>query len=249
MPSIPEYFAREDKLNPSSTGSSAFEQSGRRLGPLFNEAAQFKVREGNLAAQAYKQKMWPFDILRLYQIQASEAAKDSGGTSFRVANRPGATGNASDFDVPRYLTDGWTPGYDGVDQVSRGASALGNALRDGGYSVAQPQGRPKQPAPDGPSGGGGGGDYSLFQGEFVSGADQRKLDQQYRADRDTSVRNTTNDLVNVKDYWSQYYGAGNPGGAYDPNTNQPVSVGSGPIPPPIPDQPSSGGFPFYGIFD
>jgi hypothetical protein len=205
MPSIPEYTARETTFAPSPVGASAWEQAGRRIGPLYNEAATFREQQGRLAAEAQKQKMWPFDILRLYQIQATAQAKAAANaprTGFKVLDKPGATGSANDFDQPEALNSGWTPGYNDLGQVSRGAAALGNAVSDGGYGVAGPsraKGGGVPPAAD-PA---GGSDYTLYQGQFVSSAYGQKLDAEARAN---DAKELNKYGTNLSDYYSQYYG-------------------------------------------
>lgn len=203
MPAIPEYFAPNSDLNPSAVGASAWEQAGRRIGPLFNEAATFKQREGALAAQAEKEKMWPFDIQALYSRRAVEdaaankAQADHNTVNLRVANG----GRTRDpFAESHALNDGWTPGYNDLGQVSRGAAALGQAVSDGGYGVAK--GKPA--APGAPAGGGGfGEDYTLLNGQFVSASDARKIDAQERAKADDWYKSYGE---NLGDYYSRYYG-------------------------------------------
>lgn len=139
MPTIPEYVAPAFDLNPTQTGASSWEQVGRRLAPLYNDAAQAQARKGALAAEAEKQKLWPYDIARLYQIRAAAAAKaaEKGAVNIRVRGAGdtfgGRTENFADFGESQ--TTGAVPSYQAVGQVSRGAAALGQLLSDGGYSA------------------------------------------------------------------------------------------------------------------
>ena len=222
---IPEYFAPNSDINPSSTGASSWEQTGRRLAPLYNEAAQFQTREGKLAAEAEKQKMWPFDILRLYQIRATQAAKNAPGQGgFQVK---GGGGNASDLSAPiEHPGDGWSPGFNDLGQVSRGAAALGNAMSDGGYSAAgTPRARSGAPAPDNSSLPAG-PEYTLYQGQFITMGDQRKIDAQARGDQATYMNDYGSKL---SDYYQQYYG-------YQSNGQAPE--GTGPVSNMNPNNPS-----------
>lgn len=216
MPSIPEYTAPNFDLNPSAVGASAWEQAGRRLGPLYNEAATFQQRQGAIAAQAEKQKMWPFDIQALYARRAVEDAAsakaqvDRNTVNIRVANG----GRTRDpFAESRALNDGWTPGYNDLGQVSRGAAALGQAVADGGYGVAK--GKPG--APGAPAGGGGGEDYTLLNGQFVSASDARKIDATDRAAASDYYKKYGE---GIGDYYSRYYG-------YAPNPDATENVGTG----------------------
>src|SRR5476649_2491611 len=76
MANIKTYTAPLESLTESDKGGQAWSQAGRRLGPLYNEAAQFTREAGKLAADN-KAQLWPFDILELYQKQAAEAAKNT----------------------------------------------------------------------------------------------------------------------------------------------------------------------------
>lgn len=213
MPTIPEYYAPNTDLNPSATGVSAWEQAGRRIGPLYNEAATFKQREGALAAQAERQKMWPFDILQLYARRDAEdaagrqAQKDRNTVNIRVANG----GRASSL----FAADNPGARYNDLGQVSRGAAAIGQAVSDGGYGAAK--GKPGGAPPS--SGGGFGDEYTLLNGQFVSAADARRIEAQDRADAAKYYGDYGSKL---SDYYQQYYG-------YKPNGQTPTAEEGRPV--------------------
>lgn len=242
MATIPEYFSRENTINPSATGASAWEQAGRRIGPLYNEAASFRERQGRLAASAERQKLWPFDILRLYQIQATAAAQRAAAadrSGFRVQSGRGATGNASDFGPQ--ATGEVLGRFDDLGQVARGAAALASAVSDGGYGVAGSSrggggGRGAGAAPSD----GTGGEYTLYQGQFVSSEYGRRIDAESRAKADERMNNYGRDL---SDYYQEYYGYRPvPAGNQDPSQGtpgNPVSNMSPPYDPYSQQQPAS----------
>jgi hypothetical protein len=123
MPRIAQYNAPTEALTESTRGAAAFEQAGRRLGPLYNEAATFEKEQGTAAAQGITQSLWPYNIARLLATQ-----NNSGGFNVRVS---GANRGIPQSKIG--LPDNST---DATDQISKGAGALGNALRDGGYTLA-----------------------------------------------------------------------------------------------------------------
>src|SRR5712671_127553 len=104
MPRIAQYNAPTEALTESTRGSQAWEQAGRRLGPLYNETAQFQKEQGTAYAQGIKQLTWPYDIARLRMAQAS-----AGGVSFRVTDSTAGRGGRA------------APSHDAVGQISRGA--------------------------------------------------------------------------------------------------------------------------------
>lgn len=55
MPNIREYVAPNTKLNPDEKGYAAWETAGRRIGPLYNQAAQDVEKQGKLTAQEANQ--------------------------------------------------------------------------------------------------------------------------------------------------------------------------------------------------
>lgn len=63
MPRIQRYEA-DDKLTPDSKGYEAFETAGRRIGPLYNQAAQDIEKEGELKGQVIKASGWPLEFDR-----------------------------------------------------------------------------------------------------------------------------------------------------------------------------------------
>src|ERR1700693_5060663 len=89
MPNIKTYTAPIENLTESPRGSAAWTQAGRRLGPLYNEAAQFAREAGKLAANN-KAELWPFSILELYQknaaAEAAASSKKAGGV--KIAGGP-----------------------------------------------------------------------------------------------------------------------------------------------------------------
>ena len=132
MPNIKTYDAPAFNLTESDKGGQAWSQAGRRLGPLYNEAAQFAREAGKLAADN-KAQLWPFDILELYQKQAAAAAK-GGGVRVRGSIDPNST-----FGDVRFPDLAQANG-----QVSQGAAALGQALNDCGQAMSRKP-PPKQP--------------------------------------------------------------------------------------------------------
>src|SRR5712691_4758837 len=84
MPRIAEYTAPTENLTESTRGSQAWEQAGRRIGPIFNEAAQFQKEQGAIEAQRIKNLTWPYDILKLQEAQAATAANKGGSARISV---------------------------------------------------------------------------------------------------------------------------------------------------------------------
>lgn len=217
MANIKTYDAPAFSLTESDKGGQAWSQAGRRLGPLYNEAAQFTREAGKLAADN-KAQLWPFDILELYQRQAAAAAKAAGGgVRIRVANGGRATNDFPNERFPNLAqVDDETAA--GNTQVSRGAGALGQALSDGGRAVSNRN--PNALPPPGSSArarmmreamaygealtGGGGPRMTLDQGALVPASG--KAMEQYQMERDKAVAGWTQDAVNTRDYWTRYQG-------------------------------------------
>lgn len=70
MPRITEYTAPQKQLNPSDRAQQAWETAGRRVGPLYNQAAQDIKQAGVVQGQMERDKIWPFDIAALYEHNA-----------------------------------------------------------------------------------------------------------------------------------------------------------------------------------
>jgi len=239
MPNIVEYTAPNADINPSERGAAAWGHAGSRIGTLANEEASFQRQAGSLAAAAAKQRMWPFDILKLYQIQAAQEAKEAaggGGDNVKIANR----GRASDpFAAGR--TTGAIP--QGIEQLSAGVGALGRGLADGGYQAA------RMPQGGGGSGGGieepSGPDYTLLGGELVSMRGERQAEAERRAGIDKEMGRYWREQTDLRDYWTRYNGLDPAtGGPYgDPSGFTPsTSTGGygGDVSAPSPDIPSGG---------
>lgn len=173
MHRIVQYNAPTETLTESTRGTSAFEQAGRRLGPLYNEAASFQKEQGKITAQEYKDMQWPYDIVKLND----RTSKGVGAKVTNAADRTSRTGSAPSYEAPR--------------QISRGAGALGNALRDGGYTMASA----KTPATQ-----------TLEGGNLVTLAQDAGLTRDYNHTIDAGVTQNTKDTVNNRDYWTQFNG-------------------------------------------
>lgn len=117
MPRIATFTAPEKELRPSATGASALELAGRRINSLYQEIARNTREEGQAEAQKYKYEAWPYDIAKLYDERAARQ-QEAANAAVRSAGR-GSSG-----------------GGGGTGQVSRGAGALGRAVSDGGYGLA-----------------------------------------------------------------------------------------------------------------
>lgn len=90
MPNIPTYRAPDVRLNAADRGYQAFETAGRRVGPLLNQAASDEREQGALIARGIRNRIWPFDILALYERRRAEEddAPDS-GSGFQVRGGSG----------------------------------------------------------------------------------------------------------------------------------------------------------------
>ena len=193
MPKITQYVAPTKAGVESTRGVSAFEQAGRRLGPLYNEAATFEkeegknaIEEGKYAAEAIKEKAWPFDIGELYD------KKPTGGFNLKT------TGGGDDWNALR--NGGRTPVYGddaqaATQQISRGAAALGTSLSDGGYALAT-----RTPAAN---------VQTLVMGQLVNVDDASKTAAAINSA--TSANNAANldPTTQMDNYWTKYNG-GNP---------------------------------------
>jgi len=121
MPRIAQYTAPIEKLVESTRGTAAFEQAGRRLGPLYNEAATFQKQQGEAQAQQIKDQAWPFDIAKLLASQ---------NHGFHIGGRGVGEDKSALSGSHIGLPD------NSGDQIVNGIGALGAALRDGGYAMA-----------------------------------------------------------------------------------------------------------------
>jgi hypothetical protein len=229
MPNIRTYDGPPTNLNPSSGGSAAWSQAGRRAGAFYGDAAGFAREAGRLAADN-KAQLWPFDILELYQRQSEAAARAAAGQS--GGGGGGVRARASRRD-PFAMGASYGPGFysphndsaiDANAQISQGAAALGQALSDGGYAVSSrsPSSRTARNGvpPVGSAArsslmrealayarqleGRGEPAYTLDQGEFVP-ADGSAL-ARYQQARDKDVKRWTQEGIDTRDYWTRYYG-------------------------------------------
>lgn len=176
MPRIVQYTAPTEALTESTRGTAAFEQAGRRLGPLYNQAATYQKEQGKITAEEYKDLQWPYDIAKLNESRATGInATVTGGRSTQGGSYRGSA-----------------PSYDGTGQISRGAGALGNALRDGGYTLASSKTPEAQ---------------TLEGGNLITVSQDNKLTGLYNTAIDKSVSQNTNDAVNTRDYWTKYNGS------------------------------------------
>lgn len=180
MPRITPYVAPVGNLSESTRGDAAWEQAGRRLGPLYNEAAQFQRQEGALTAQGIKQKIWPYDIARLLETQGHTGGggRLRGGNTSTLADRGTSTGRI-----------GLPDNGGAVNQIMYGAGALGRALGDGGYQLATA----KEPE-----------DMTLEGGRLITSSQSRKLSDLYNTDLDKSMSEYANKIINTQDYWRKY---------------------------------------------
>jgi hypothetical protein len=174
MPRIAQYNAPTEALTESTRGAAAFEQAGRRLGPLYNEAATFQKEQGAAEAQGIKQSLWPYNIARLLATQ-----DNAGGVGARVSGLQGAGTNRSKIGLPD----------NGTDQISKGAGALGNALRDGGYTLATA--RP--------------GDILTEEGgRLITQKQSQDLFNKYNTDLDTRGSDYMKQMDATQAYWQKY---------------------------------------------
>jgi hypothetical protein len=271
MARITEYITPNFDLNPSDRGSGSWSSTARRLNAYYGEVAQSQRAQGTLAAQAEKLKLWPFDILNLYNAQARGSAAAGGGglSAARRSSGEGFGGPTQSFADFGEAATSYGPGFQGVGQVSRGAAALGGLLSDGGYTAGSMAGsnsarghdldawgNPLSPYqqkardlqrykfnemnealayaqkitnmfPEGPR-------TELYKGELVNAADLDRYEAKERVAEMERQRQYYDRTIDVQSYWRRYYGEGNPGGGYDPNTNYPTGGTNGPIAPPIP---------------
>ena len=226
MPNINEYTAPNFDLNPSTLAASAWDAAARRQEALYGDAASFQNALARLSTEAAKARLWPFDILKLYQLKAAKIAADAPkGTAFNVRSRSGATGSAEDFAVPRqYPGDAWSPGF---NQVSEGAGTIGRALADGGQrlsrmdearvvrggeSIGQPgygaaryremnealdfANKLSRMFPEGET-------MTLYKGEYIPADTAAKIDAKERAGAAAYQDKYNKD---VSSYWNSYYG-------------------------------------------
>jgi hypothetical protein len=88
MAKIREYNPTLSKVNPSDRAIAAWETAGRRVGPLYNQAAQDIKEAGRVKGEMERAKSWPFDI---YALEAYNAPKITTSTSNEVSYKPGST--------------------------------------------------------------------------------------------------------------------------------------------------------------
>lgn len=223
MARVIQYVAPNASLAESPRAATAWEQAGRRLGPLANESAQFQREAGTAQAQGIKQQAWPFDIARLYEERAAAATTQTGGTTRLRGGRAGADHSAvsgSHIGLPDNSSD-----LAGLGQISRGAGALGRALRDGGLALADRTGEA----------------MTLENGELVSSSQAKKLFAELNSKLDKDTSDNTKELVNTRDWWTRY-NMSDPQGMYQTNQSQTSSQSyeSSLSAPPVPGEPEKG---------
>lgn len=102
MPKIREYAPSIPRLNPSDRALAAWETAGRRVGPLYNEAAQDIKDAGRARGDMERMKTWPFDIYALREYNAPKVSETSSTTTTERG-----TAATSGFNVGRAArTDG-----------------------------------------------------------------------------------------------------------------------------------------------
>src|SRR5579884_1604636 len=79
MPKIPVYDATQDKISPSDLGFTAYETAGRRLGPLYDRAAEAIKEGGVLAAEEIKDSDWPLAFARFRTATTGVSIHFAGG--------------------------------------------------------------------------------------------------------------------------------------------------------------------------
>jgi hypothetical protein len=128
MPNIKEYIAPKETLTQPAEGEQAWTMAGRRIGPLYNEAATFEKEAGKLQAEGLKEGLWPYNILKLYEEQNKAAA--GGGA------RGGGGGGRARVDtsgIDRILRPDQMPDLAAENaaanrELGYGLSAVGNML-------------------------------------------------------------------------------------------------------------------------
>jgi hypothetical protein len=189
MPNIKTYDAPNTTLTPSERGISAWEQAGRRLGPLYNEAAQFTREAGKLAANN-KAQLWPFDIMELYQRDAAEKEKAAAAAD---KFNPNIGKEPIKPDMGAIHAGGGGRYGDPNGQISNGAGALGQALGGGRQPSQGAFGAPPE-------------DYTLAQGDLVSASSAKKAMAQYNSDTAQGGQDYQNQSINMNNYNTRYMG-------------------------------------------
>lgn len=166
MPKIKEYAAPRQSLHASDRGSQAWETSGRRVGPLHNQAAQDIKEGGRVRGETERAKIWPFNIYALEDSLApkvrttttnetrvrsqDESASLSGGV---VAREGWLTDNVPSTDYARQLANAQNfpddPGYNPTPapwhrehgEASAGAVGMSRLARSAakGHGLLSPQ--------------------------------------------------------------------------------------------------------------
>src|SRR5713226_6189182 len=100
MARIAEYTAPTVTLRPDEKGYAAFETAGRRIGPLYSQAAEDLTQAGKLTAQGIedtgKTQMAIADLIR-QPAATSTGAK--GGVNFRVGKGSPIEGGSTGPDT------------------------------------------------------------------------------------------------------------------------------------------------------
>src|SRR5712691_4830964 len=86
MAKIVQYNAPTEALSESTRGMAAWEQAGRRLGPLFNEQAKFQQEQGAIEAQRIKDLAWPYDFVKMEEARAARTTGGGGGVGWKVTD-------------------------------------------------------------------------------------------------------------------------------------------------------------------
>lgn len=89
MPRIVEYNPSTPRLGPNDRALQAWETTGRRVGPLYNQAAQEMEQAGRVQGDMERAKAWPFDV---YALEASTTPKITTSTTNESRGRSSAGG-------------------------------------------------------------------------------------------------------------------------------------------------------------
>lgn len=148
MPQIRDYTAPQRRLDPSDRAAQSYETAGRRVGPLYNAAAQDVRERGQFKAAGIRGRAWPFDILEL-EAKAKAAGNEIRGTGFQV--RGGSRGGMALQGSGLGTTGGAVGGGGGYGrstrahgEISAGAAGISRMARgmagSGGSRIYGPPG-------------------------------------------------------------------------------------------------------------
>lgn len=140
---IKQFFAPTQELRSSPAAAAAWETAARRIGPAYQDIARNEKAQGQIAADLFKQELWPMNIAKLYEQQSRDALTGAASDARKLASQNigfRVRGVNDTFGGPtETFSEDPTRDFDaaGHAQVSRGAGALGRALGDGGYALAR----------------------------------------------------------------------------------------------------------------